>query len=119
KRGADNVAGAVVVAIADACTARATGAVKPRLLRNIQEGTVAIIFVESIGCAFRRTLEPRAAKDEKIHPSVVIVVDKSATAAGGLKYVFIAFGATVDDGRAESGLRGNIDEMCMKRASRW
>src|SRR5215469_2883742 len=93
---AENIFESVVVVIPDADAASPTHAVKPRLLRNVGERSVAIILVQPIRRAIRSAFNPRAAKDKQIHPSVIVVVNEGASAAGGFQNVFLGVHAAVD-----------------------
>jgi hypothetical protein len=95
---AEEVVVAVVVIVTDADSIGPSNGFESCLLCNIGEGTVAIVLIESIGCAERRAFEAGTTEEKDVDPAIIVVVNESAAAAVGLDDEFFVIHAAVDDG---------------------
>src|SRR5690349_11680067 len=89
--GDEDVVEAVIVVVGDADAIGPTCELQPGRLCDIGEGAVAIIFIKAIGCLWRCAFQASAGKQKDIHPSIVVVVDKGASAAVRFQNVLLAF----------------------------
>src|SRR6266700_1383248 len=117
--GAKQIFEAVVVVVSNANTRCPACIPKAGFFGHIRESSITIIFVQAIGCCGRGAFDCRAAKQKNIHPAVVVVVNESATTAGGFENIVFGFGIAVNHRRGETSRRRHIYEMCVERASRW
>ena len=118
KIGAEEIVEAVVVVVGNANAIGPARGFQAGLFGDIGEGTVAIVFVETIGGFRRIFIEARAREHEDIHPSVVVVIDKSATAPIRLEDVFFRFKPAVNDGSMQAGLSSDVSKLCMEGTAR-
>src|SRR5260370_4982024 len=95
--GTEDVVEAVIVVIGDTHTVCPTHGSESCLIGHIRKRSVAIILIEAIGRFGRIALQPPAGKQQDIHPSVVVVINESATAPVRLHNVFLAVHSSIDD----------------------
>jgi hypothetical protein len=79
--GEEQVFEPVVVVVTDAHPDCPAGIPQARFFRYILECAIAIIFEEPVGCAGRHGFQGSAAKNENVHPAIVVVVEEGASAA--------------------------------------
>src|ERR1041385_8908291 len=94
--GAEQVFEPIIVVIADANTRCPTYVTKSSLLGYIGEGSVSIIFVETITGSGRCSSHACAAEQENIHPSVVVIIKKGAATSDCFQNVVIAVGVSIN-----------------------
>src|SRR5205807_7812688 len=66
-------------------------------------------------CPGRIPREPGTGKQKNIHPTIVVVVNESATTAGRFQNVFVGISTTVDDRCLQPRPRRHIYEMSIER----
>src|ERR1700676_5180436 len=64
---AENIFKTVAIVVPDAHAASPASRMQPRLFRNVGERPVAIVLIQTIRCAIRHALNPRAAEHKNIH----------------------------------------------------
>ena len=110
---AEQIIPAVVVVVAHADSSLPAGARQSGFLRDISEGSVAIIFVE-MGCrclALRPVFaESRSVGQVDIEPTVVVIVEKRQPTSLGLHDVLLTIDAAPDIGRSQPGLTSDVEE---------
>ena len=84
---------------------------------HIGESPVAVVFVEAVRRTVGRASKTRAAKNEQVHPSVIVVVKESAAAAGGLDDVLFDFLVAINHRRVQARGSGNVHEMRVERTA--
>src|SRR5208283_1807761 len=85
---------------------------------HVSERTVAVVSVKSV-CGFRGIyLQTRTRQQEDVHPAIVVVVDKSASATVGFEDVFLAFNSAVDSGGPQTSRFRDVGKMCVERPPR-
>ena len=77
--GEEEILPSVVVVVAHANALRPAGIAEARLGRNIGKRAVSIVVVEPVARAGRTSGQRASAKNEDIHPAVVVVVEECAT----------------------------------------
>src|SRR4029077_4255533 len=73
---------------------------------------------EAIGCLARRVAKARPGQEKQIHPSVVVIVDKSAAAPHSLEDVLLLVLLTVHHRPQKARLLSDVHKMCMEGNSR-
>ena len=115
--GAKQIFEAVVVVVSNANARCPACIAKAGFFGHIRESSITIVFVQAIGCFRRGAFDRRAAKQEDIHPAVVVIVNESATAARGFEDVIFRISMAVNNGRGQPGRGGYINEVCVERSS--
>src|SRR5947207_15987194 len=115
--GAENIVKAVVVIVTHTNATSPTNRVQPCFFCNVRESAVTIVFVETIGGAFRCALKTRARQNENVHPPVVVVVDERAATTSRLDKVLFLLHSAVDDGGVQSCRMRNINKTGMERTA--
>ena len=113
--GTEDVIEAIIVVIGDTDTVCPTHGSESCLIGHIRKSSVAIVLIEPIGRFGRIPLQPRAGKQENVHPSVVVVVDEGATTPVRLHNVFLGVHSPVDDRHVQACFLRNISEMRVER----
>src|SRR5438128_2660430 len=113
--GDEQVIVAVIVVIANAHRGHPAGALQSRLFRNVRKRAVTIVLVQAVSATLGWAFETRAAKQEDIDPAVIVVIDERGASTYGLENVLFSIHAAVNYWRHQSGLLGDIHEMCIKR----
>jgi hypothetical protein len=90
---------------------------KAGFLGYIGEGAIAIVLVRAVRRAFRRAVHARAAEQENIHPTVIVIVEKSAAATCGFQNVVFVIGGAVDHGCDQARLSRDIGEVRVEGAA--
>ena len=108
---AENIVEAIIVVVTDADSVRPPDSCEPCLLGDVRERAVAIVFVQTICCLGWRAFEPRSGKQEDVHPSIVVVVNKGATATIRLDDVLLLVYPAVDDGSMQTGFFCHVSEL--------
>ena len=52
---------------------------------------IAIVLIQTIGCAWRISFDARAAQNENVHPAIIVVVEEGASATHHLENDRAAF----------------------------
>src|ERR1017187_10085922 len=115
--GTENVFETIVIVITDAYPVRPSGCMQAGTLGRVGESTIPIVFVESICGRSRCTLQSGSTQQEDVHPSVIVVVKKSAAAAIRFQDVLLRFHSSIDRGLVQSGRLGYIHEMGIEGTS--
>src|SRR3954464_7625554 len=105
----------VVVVISHSDSAGPAASNQACLLGHISERAIAVVLVQAVGCSRHRLSDPDAAENENVEPSIVVVVQESDTAAGGLEDIGFVLDSSVDDRMNEASLRRHIREVSWKR----
>src|SRR5204863_8991742 len=72
---------AIVVIIANANAGCPAGIAQAGFFSHIRKGSVAIIFIQTIGGPWRSAFDLGATKYEDVHPAIIVVVEESTAAA--------------------------------------
>ncbi len=90
---------------------------KAGLFGDIAECAVAIIPVETVGSVGRvgSTVQPGAAKNQNIHPAIVVIVQECRAAAHGFQDVGLVVGLAVDHRGAQTGGLADVGESGVER----
>src|SRR5260370_14273898 len=105
----------IVIVVANTNSGRPTCAEQARFGGYVGEGAVPIILVEPVRRARRSSREARPAKDENIHPAIVIVVEECAATPHGFDDIVFAIDAAVNGGGVQAGRLRHIGESSYKR----
>src|SRR5262249_3326701 len=114
----ENVIKAVVVVVPNADAIGPTDRLQSRFLGNVGKSPVTIVFVEPVRRAGRSLFEASSRKQEKIHPTVVVVVNECAPAAIRLQDEFVDLLPTIDCRCVQSGLGSNVHKVCVEGTPR-
>jgi len=86
--GNEEVFKAVVVKVPNADPGAPARIRQARLRRNVFESSVAIVVIQAIARPGRNGIEPAPAHDEDVHPTIVVVIEKGASASHRFDDVF-------------------------------
>jgi hypothetical protein len=113
--GTENILEAVVVVVADANRGGPTGRSQAGLLGDISECAVAIVLVKPVCRPGGRGIQANAREEKNIHPPVIVIINESTAAPGGLQNVLLAFYPAIDHRRMEASRGCHIDKMRVER----
>src|SRR5579871_4729527 len=100
----------VIVVISDANPTCPSTIEQTCLLGYVGEGAIPVVVIETIAGTRRRVFEPPPAYDKDIHPPIVVVVEKSATASVQLYDVSDVVCSACHHRFGEPCAVGNVDE---------
>src|SRR5882757_3195351 len=101
KTGAEDIVKAVVVIVCHANAERPANRMQSRFFRNIGESAISVVLIETISCALGCVVHARARQNEKVHPTVVVVVNESAATSSRLDEIFFFLRPAVDNRRTQ------------------
>ena len=81
---AEDIVKPIVVVVPDANSTGPTKRAQPCFFCDVGKCPVTVILIQPIRRAFRSASKARAAQNKQIHPAIIIVIDESAAASGGL-----------------------------------
>jgi len=110
---------AVVVVVANTDARRPTDVAQAGLVGDVSEGPIAIVPVQTVCGPNWRAFELCPAQKKNVDPSVIVVVNECAAAAGCFENVVFRVGIAINDRSGQASSGGYVDEMCVKRPARW
>src|SRR5262252_602495 len=117
--GAEDVVKAIVVVISDADSIGPSSGFQTGLFSHIGERSIAVVLIKAVGRFRRISFDPSAGQNKDVHPTVIVIIDKSAAATVGFEDVFLGFDSAVDDGPMQPGLFGHVGKVRVERFPRW
>ena len=109
---------AIVIVVRDGDCARPSTAHQARLLRNIAERAVSIIFIQPIRRARDGLAGARTAEHQNIQPAIIVIVEKGNSTADRLEDIFLLVNASIDGGGSKAGAGRHVGKMGQERPAR-
>src|SRR5579871_1972133 len=100
----------IVVVIANTDAASPSTIEQPRFLGDVCKRAVSIIVVQTIAGTRKTSFQPTPAKEEDVHPAVIVVIEKGASTAVEFHDVLDVIGLAVNHGLGKTRALGNVDE---------
>ena len=107
----EDIVETIVVIIADAYAAGPAGLGKSGFDGDVAKRAIAIVMVKTVGDARFRVCEPVPAQHQNIDPSVIVVVEKGASAANRFENVVLGILGAVENRVINSSFSRHFDKM--------
>ena len=99
----EQILDAIIVVIANTNPTCPPGRSQAGLLGYVGERAIPIVVIETVAAARGNPFECSSSEDQRVHPPVVVIVEKRAPCTVHLDDVGIAIRVPVDHGVGESG----------------